>query len=253
MESIKELREICQKPIKSKESAWSWYVGRRISIYFTKLFLYTNITANQISIIWPILQFVTAFAFLLQNYWLNIIAVIVLKFGHILDTVDGEVARFRKKTSLQGDYIDAMGHQLVYPTIFLMVGFGVFFKTDNLIYLAFAGSAIIGHSLLTLGRFARYEAIVKKSHRVSTIIETKKDQDEKRAKETLFQRMTRYVSQLFGNPGIPFALLITAIIGRMEYFVIFYGIIVHPAWLFRFYYEFKKGIDKLTKQLFGDD
>ena len=44
---IKELREICQR----KRNVWFWRdkVNRFLSIYFTKLFLYTGLTPNQIT------------------------------------------------------------------------------------------------------------------------------------------------------------------------------------------------------------
>ena len=51
IESIKELRKICQKPVIKSNTFYPRMVSRKVSIYITKLFLYTNISANNVTLL----------------------------------------------------------------------------------------------------------------------------------------------------------------------------------------------------------
>ena len=57
MESIKELREICQKPIKKKDTNMIYELtSRKLSIYATKLCLLLRISANQVTLFFNFLM-----------------------------------------------------------------------------------------------------------------------------------------------------------------------------------------------------
>ncbi|HAV42598.1 TPA: hypothetical protein DCX15_01075 [bacterium] len=130
MISIKELRSISQ--LSHKDPTETWYsknVGRRISIYITWLLLHTRITANQVSWVGLLLGI---FGGILLGTGVKIIALIGLLCFHlnyIFDTVDGEIARYRKNKTIHGLFLE---HTSAYLTLTaLWVGFGAYCYSVN--------------------------------------------------------------------------------------------------------------------------
>mgnify|MGYP005679142561 CR=1 FL=1 len=64
-----------------------------------------------------------------------IIGSIFFIFLNILDTTDGELARFKKNTSVKGDYLDRIGHYVTNSMFFLCTGLGLFIITDSVFIL----------------------------------------------------------------------------------------------------------------------
>lgn len=146
MESIKELRVICQSG--REFSGYIKHVNRRISIYITKLLLYTPITGNQVTLLWILLGVASGILFSFGNYWYSIVAALLINLSVELDYVDGEVARYREATSAFGIYLDIFGHIIVYPTLFMGIAYGVYNNYHNPIIFIFGCSAFLCFSLL---------------------------------------------------------------------------------------------------------
>ncbi len=104
--NIKELREKLQK----KNEIYYIRFARVFSIYFTKVFLMTPITANQVTLI-GILITITGSGLLMTN--LPVIGVFLLFLGLVFDCIDGEIARYRKTISLKGAFIDDFSYFLI--------------------------------------------------------------------------------------------------------------------------------------------
>ena len=102
---ISELRKICQK---EHYDDLHQALMRRFSIYFTKLSIKLNITANQLSIFNVLLGLTASLIFLLPKgiHWFIVPAALVLIT--ILDHSDGELARFRNESSLTGLFVDRL-------------------------------------------------------------------------------------------------------------------------------------------------
>lgn len=69
-----------------------------------------------------------AFCFSIQQEWALIIAVALLQFSYLLDCVDGDVARARGTSSVDGYLRDTMRHYLINPLVFASLGFAVFHR-----------------------------------------------------------------------------------------------------------------------------
>ena len=70
---------------------------------------------------------------------------------NILDSADGELARYTKQTSDFGDYLDRLAHYMTNTAIVMGLGMGLYTETGNvyLVVLMFlANSAIIGDDAL---------------------------------------------------------------------------------------------------------
>ncbi len=142
-QSIRELRRICQDQVTRGGSWYARNFARRISIYFTKLLLYTPITANQTTFLSVLVGIVAGLLFISGDSWHVLGGAVVLQLWYIFDHVDGEIARYRKQTSLTGKYFDYMSHFIVHPYIFASITFGVYNQFHNITVFIFGFCAAI--------------------------------------------------------------------------------------------------------------
>ena len=155
MESIKELKEIVQGDrIKTHE----WYgrnISRKISIYITWILLHTNISANQVSILMIIVGWIACMFFAVGTILFFIFGAFTLQVFWLLDNADGEIAVYKKETSLTGIYLDVISHYLVHPLVMLCIGVGMYRSTYNFIYIYIGGIAGFSNLLLDLLQHAK--------------------------------------------------------------------------------------------------
>jgi phosphatidylglycerophosphate synthase len=83
----------------------------------------TKITPNQLTYLMVVVGVLGGAALLIPGLTGAILAVVLFQIYLLLDCVDGEVARWRKQTSITGVYLDRIGHYLCEAA--LLVGFGV--------------------------------------------------------------------------------------------------------------------------------
>ena len=129
VESIKELREICYKGSKGRRPLYMEWVTMKISIYVTKLLLYTPIRADQVTMGMILLAIIGSVFMAFGNLEYMLIGILIIHFTVILDNVNGEVARYRKEGSMMGTFLEQYYHELSVPLIFFSLGFGVFMET----------------------------------------------------------------------------------------------------------------------------
>jgi len=130
MESIKELRKICQE--KGFEEHVTIKFFRVFSIYITRAFIAFNIGANTTTLIGVIFAIIGGYFYLNGGFLLG--SFLFLAFM-VFDVVDGEIARYRKSSSSFGEWIDTTAGHLVYPYFFFTLGLGVFFQTNIYCYM----------------------------------------------------------------------------------------------------------------------
>jgi hypothetical protein len=116
---IQEMREICQHRKQNAEGklvlVGHWFVKsfvRRFSIYITWLFVRIGISANTTTLFTILCGLTGVILCIPHIFWLNVIGVCLLMLDVVFDCVDGEIARWTKKSSLQGFYLDLAGHLL---------------------------------------------------------------------------------------------------------------------------------------------
>ncbi len=139
MESIKQLRKICQH--KEEKEHISLRVYRTFSIYLTRIFLSLGLTPNSITIIGFFIGIVGGI-FYLYGYFIT--GSILFLVFYIFDFIDGEVARYRKTPSNLGAWLDIITAHLLYPYLFLTLGIGIFWAGYGYFYIilgALAGIA----------------------------------------------------------------------------------------------------------------
>jgi hypothetical protein len=146
MQTIQEMREICQHRKPNAEGkmvlAGHWFVTscvRRFSIYITWLLVRIGISANITTLLTILCGLAGAVLCIPHIFWLNIIGVCLLMLDELFDCVDGEIARWTKKSSLRGLYLDLAGHLLCNPLLAIICALHLYLLNGQIryIYLAF--------------------------------------------------------------------------------------------------------------------
>lgn len=131
MESIRELREKISKSSVAHFAPAHDKVVRRISIYFTWLLLHTPLSANALTILQTIVGAAGAILLISPEYLTNLLGIFLLQFGYVLDCCDGEVARYRKQASVNGVFLDLIGHEIVIPFMYMGLALGEYLRTAH--------------------------------------------------------------------------------------------------------------------------
>lgn len=138
--SIEALRKICQpKHIDQTPLART---SRYISIYITKLFLYTPITPNQITLLGALIYMGGAALFISGSPLMIIIGGLVVRVAYIFDYVDGNVARYRGKASPEGDLMDSLVWSIPPVFLFIFLAFGIYQSFPHILVF-FIGCAAV--------------------------------------------------------------------------------------------------------------
>lgn len=172
MESISELRKICQstRPSIFEDFLSKWYY--KVAIYFTWVCLKCRMSANQVTVLSGIVSILGAIFLISNNSFIVLLGVICFHLFAILDMSDGEVARYRKQGGVAGHYLDWYMHFI--SSTSLMVG----------LFIASIGS-VNSPFLILIGVMAVITPILDKSVMTAgwTVISWTKLRDKKNKKE----------------------------------------------------------------------
>ena len=140
MESIRELRKIVAKSSASHYAPRHDVIVRKISIYFTWLLLHTPISANQVTVLQIVVGVIGGLMLMPASYAWNLAGIALLQLSYVLDCSDGEVARYRKQSSVNGVFLDLIGHEIVIPLMYFGLAVGEFQRSGRveLLVLGFA-------------------------------------------------------------------------------------------------------------------
>ncbi len=223
VESPKELRRICQRPPAASRAKAIWRKG---SIYLTWVLLHTPVDGIHVTVAWIIMGVVGSALLALGSYWIPIAGALLLVLQHCLDVVDGEITRYRKSESPIGMFLDKLGHNIVYPSIFLGLGFAVYRTYPIAAIFVFSFAAAISKLLMqnsgevmghVLRRWAERGGQLDVPVSVSPIDERTKSQ----------ASLTRIVKRLhipfLYTKGIDLVVLVTALADHLDIALFFYG------------------------------
>jgi hypothetical protein len=150
MQTIREMQEICQHRKTNSEGkvvlVGHWFttsVVRRFSIYITWLFIRIGISANTTTFFTILFGLIGVALCIPHIFWLNVIGACLLMLEVIFDCVDGEIARWTKKSSLRGLYLDLASHLLCNALLATMCGLHLYMLNgqDRYMILAFVAYA----------------------------------------------------------------------------------------------------------------
>jgi phosphatidylglycerophosphate synthase len=123
------------------------YFNRKLSVHFTRWFLKTSITPNQITLLSFGVGLIGALFFLKGEYFYNIAGVAVFQFSAVLDCCDGEVARIKSMQSKLGKWLDIVCDNIVHIVVFLSIAWSFYASSGFSSYLVLGGIASLGVSI----------------------------------------------------------------------------------------------------------
>jgi len=95
---------------------------RRVSIYLTRLFVATPISANGVTVLMILCGWLAAGALLIPGIWGALVGALFAQLQMYVDCSDGEVARWRGVSSPAGVFLDRVGHYTAEGLIGLALG-----------------------------------------------------------------------------------------------------------------------------------
>jgi hypothetical protein len=117
---IEDLKKICQEE-KLKTNKGLVLLNRNVSIRVTSLFINFNIQPTSATTAGIISGIAGSLLFIFDQWWCNIAGILLLYVSFLFDQVDGELARYYRKVSLSGVYLDEIRHLVIYGlTIFCL-------------------------------------------------------------------------------------------------------------------------------------
>lgn len=118
-----EIKASLTKKKNSRSSLWIQLWVRKASFPVTYLFINAGWSANMVSILSWIVVLVGAALLCINNFWTMLAGVILTNVWLILDCVDGNIARVKKKKTYMGDFFDAIAGYS--PFSFTTIALGV--------------------------------------------------------------------------------------------------------------------------------
>jgi hypothetical protein len=132
---------------------------RRFSFFITPVIAILPISPNMITVL-SILTGITGAIFLMlpgvKNYYIGFSLIFTWYF---LDVLDGDLARFKRKQSLKGVYIDILGHYVVNPLIFSSFGVYLALMFNNINYFALGFASFVFHQYSRLASDIYYSVM----------------------------------------------------------------------------------------------
>ena len=230
IESISELRRICQPEYEQVRYNPYYRYYRRFfrlfSIYLTRLLLKINTPANLISIFGILFGIIGSIYFYLSNF---LVGSIILQLWLLMDTLDGEVARYyyskhkQKNYLIKGELLDLNSHHLIHSLIFIGFSLGLYnlTKNINMIYLGIiALFSLLLNELIDLNKFKVlfYQNLRSDTNKI------KKN-----------KRLIKKLMFIYTFPSIVNIILIAALFNKVNVILYFYGITFPIIALIKFF------------------
>ncbi|GGO94814.1 CDP-alcohol phosphatidyltransferase family protein [Wenjunlia tyrosinilytica] len=125
--SVAELRPVVHPTgLKDRRSGEHWagrMYMREVSLRITRYLVGARVTPNQLTHLMVAAGVAAGVALLIPGWPGAVLGALLIQVYLLLDCVDGEVARWRKQTSITGVYLDRVGHYLSEAA--LLVGAGL--------------------------------------------------------------------------------------------------------------------------------
>lgn len=149
--TIEQIREVCQPDsIRNRTNAEHWTADlftRSISPYLTRFFVRVGISANGVTVIMILCGWAAAGAFFIPGIAGPILAAVLAVTQMLLDSSDGEVARWNRKMGPRGIFLDRFAHTTTESLIPIAIGLSLTIEFDGNWAWAFVG-AVLGALVL---------------------------------------------------------------------------------------------------------
>jgi phosphatidylglycerophosphate synthase len=169
--SLHELEHRCQKPDHRRIGNWmARRISRPVALRVTWLVAPWGVSANAATLAAWGCGAAAAAAFACGSVWGWLLGAGLLQTWYLLDHVDGQLARLRGTDSLDGVQFDYLMHHTVNLLVPLGVGFGLFARAAEPLWLLAGLVWGVALLLITLQHDARYKAFVGRLKRVRGLL-----------------------------------------------------------------------------------
>ncbi len=256
MESIEELQKIVAKSKKSHFAPRHDIFVRKVSIYVTWFLLQTPLSANAVTILQTLVGVAGAFFLCSQSLAWGFFGIILMQFGYILDCCDGEIARYRKQSSVNGVFLDLLGHEIVIPAMYMGLAIGEFQRNPDVALLILGFSAGLFSLRFDISAmFQTVNTMFMKSDNPSYNFEALEKQETSRTTELSTSRPS-IIRVLFRYPesmNVITAIMILDGIGGWSFVTTFlwvYGVLLPAARVWSIYQMIKNGeVEKKYREI----
>lgn len=125
--SVAELRAVAQPQSTMGRNSGEHWAGslymRKLSIYVTWFLAKTPITPNQTTWLMILTGILAGVVLALPGLWAAVLAALLVQLYLLLDCSDGELARWTRRTSITGVYLDRVGHYFAEAALLIGLGF----------------------------------------------------------------------------------------------------------------------------------
>ncbi|HSA60907.1 MAG TPA: CDP-alcohol phosphatidyltransferase family protein [Nitrospiraceae bacterium] len=140
------------------------YFNRKLSRWFTRLFLAIGLSPNSITILATLVGLVSAAGFGMGSYTAGVVAAVLFQLAAVIDCCDGEVARLTFTESPFGAWLDIAMDNIVHMAIFAGIAAGLYVtqvgQDHAWVSLALGAAAVLGNGVSFL--------LVEKAQKIKT-------------------------------------------------------------------------------------
>ncbi len=141
------------------------YFNRKVSRWFTRLFLAMGLSPNSITVLAGLIGLVAGAGFGMGTYSAGIVAALLFQLAAVIDCCDGEVARLTFTESPFGAWLDIVLDNIVHMAIFVGIAVGLYTtemgQADDWVPLVLGVAAVFGNGLSFL--------LVEKAQKIRTV------------------------------------------------------------------------------------
>jgi phosphatidylglycerophosphate synthase len=161
--TIAELRVRVQKERSDEIGNWlALRVARPTALYGCWAAIRLGLSANQVTLLALFCSAGTAAAIGSGDRGLFVVGVALAHLSFWLDHVDGQVARWRRTSSLDGVYFDYLMHYLANALLGFALGLGIAVRSGDVRWTIAGFSLALGWVLLSLHNDCRYKAFFQR-------------------------------------------------------------------------------------------
>ena len=159
--TLTELESRCQKPDFRRSGSWmARRISRPMALRITWLIAPTRISAHAVTCGAIVVAMTAAVGFASGRISGWVLGAVLLQAWYLLDHVDGQIARLRGASTLDGIQLDYLMHHLVNLMVPMSFGYGLWNATGIENWLLFGFTFAVGLLLLGLANDARYKAFI---------------------------------------------------------------------------------------------
>jgi phosphatidylglycerophosphate synthase len=167
VESIKDLKGICQESKKTDAAFYEFgwferYCARPVSIYFTRVFLRMRISANQVTLTGLLVGIGAGILLIFGSAQFWVIGALLLYLSVILDHADGEVARYNRTFSAEGEILDAISDRFLNRFVLTCACLGIYNVLHEIVVLVLGFAGLILLFLCEVPRLLAHIAIAER-------------------------------------------------------------------------------------------